>query len=74
LNYVRFSVMAMLFWSAVVNGVLAPPLVVLAVLLASDRGVMGRHFVSPLLRTLGWMTAAVMTLATIGMFSLAGKS
>ena len=32
----------MLFWSAVVNGVLAPPLVVLVVLLSSDPKVMGR--------------------------------
>ena len=32
-----FDAVTMLFWSAVVNGVLAPPLIVLVVLLTSDR-------------------------------------
>jgi Mn2+/Fe2+ NRAMP family transporter len=30
-----------LFWTAVLNGFLAPPLLVLAMLVANDRGVMG---------------------------------
>lgn len=45
-----------LFWSAAINGVLAPPLIVLVVLLSSDRAVMGKHVSSPL------------TLAAVGMF------
>jgi len=69
LNYAGFPVVSMLFWSAVVNGVLAPPLVVLVVLLSADRRIMGDRVVSPLLRGLGWLTAAVMTLAAIGMFA-----
>ena len=68
LNYAGFDVVSMLFWSAVTNGVLAPPLIVLAVLMSSDRGVMGRHVSSPLLRTLGWLTAGIMTVAAIAMF------
>ena len=63
LNYLHFDAMAMLFWSAVVNGVLAPPLIVLVVVLTSDRKVMGDRVSSPLLRGLGWATAVVMTLA-----------
>jgi NRAMP (natural resistance-associated macrophage protein)-like metal ion transporter len=58
----------MLFWSAVANGVLAPPLIVLIVLLTSDSRVMeGR--VNPLwLRGLGWATALVMSAAAVCMF------
>ena len=41
MNYLHFQAVAMLFWSAVVNGVLAPPLIVLVVLASSDRKVMG---------------------------------
>jgi hypothetical protein len=46
----------MLFWSAVVNGVLAPPLVVVVTLLASDETVMGNRRSPPVLRWLGWAT------------------
>ena len=50
------------------NGVLAPPLIVLVVLLTSDSQVMGEHVNSRLLRSLGWLCAAVMTAAAIAMF------
>jgi Mn2+ and Fe2+ transporters of the NRAMP family len=59
----------MLFWSAVVNGVLAPPLIVLVVLLTSNSKVMGRHVNSPLLRILGWICALVMAAAAVLMFA-----
>jgi Mn2+/Fe2+ NRAMP family transporter len=68
LNYVHLDAVAMLFWAAVVNGVLAPPLIVLVVLLTSDRKVMGDRLNSPLLRALGWLTAAIMAIAAIAMF------
>jgi Mn2+/Fe2+ NRAMP family transporter len=59
----------MLFWCAVVNGVLAPPLIVLILLLTSDPTVMGPNRTNPLwLRALGWTTAIVMSAAAIAMF------
>lgn len=69
LNFIGLNAVAMLFWSAVVNGVLAAPLIVLVVLLTSDPTVMGDRVNPPLLRWLGWATAAVMTAATVGMFA-----
>jgi NRAMP (natural resistance-associated macrophage protein)-like metal ion transporter len=68
LNFVGFDAVAMLFWSAVINGVLSPPLIVLVVLLTNDPTVMGTRVNSALLRWLGWATAAIMTVATVGMF------
>ena len=68
LNYAGLNTVQMLFWSAVVNGVLAPPLIVLVVLLTSDRSVMGDHVSPPLLKWLGWITAGVMTAAAVAMF------
>lgn len=68
LNYAGMNAVKMLFWSAVCNGVLAPPLIVLIVLLTSDRGVMGERANPRWLRWLGWLTAAVMTIAAAGMF------
>jgi Mn2+/Fe2+ NRAMP family transporter len=57
----------MLFWSAVVNGILAPPLLVLVVLMSSDPALMGRHASSPLVRILGWCAFAVMSVAALAM-------
>ena len=68
LNYLGFDVVAMLFWSAVINGVLAPPLIIMVVLLSSSRNVMGDHVSGRALRLLGWLTAAVMTFAAVAMF------
>jgi Mn2+/Fe2+ NRAMP family transporter len=50
LNFVGLNAVAMLFWSAVVNGVLASPLIVLVILLTSDPTVMGKRVNPPLLR------------------------
>jgi Mn2+/Fe2+ NRAMP family transporter len=71
LDYTGLDAVKMLFWSAVVNGVLAPPLIVLVVLLTSDRKVMGDRVNPPLLQKLGWLAAGVMAFAAVAMF-LAG--
>jgi NRAMP (natural resistance-associated macrophage protein)-like metal ion transporter len=67
LNFAGFNAVKMLFWSAVINGLLAPPLILLVILLTSSRKVMGKRVNSPLLRYLGWVTFAVMTAAAVGM-------
>jgi len=56
-----------LFWSAVVNGLLAPPLILLVLFLTSDRSVMGDRVNSPLERTLRWVTFALMTASAAGL-------
>jgi NRAMP (natural resistance-associated macrophage protein)-like metal ion transporter len=69
LDFAGYNAVAMLFWSAVVNGVLAPPLIVLILLLTSDAAVMGPNRTNPLwLRALGWTTAIVMAVAAVAMF------
>jgi len=68
LNFAHLNAVKMLFWSAVINGVLAPPLVVLVVLLTSDPAVMGQRVNSRGANVLGWLCAAVMAAAAIAMF------
>jgi Mn2+/Fe2+ NRAMP family transporter len=68
LEFSPISPMKALFWSAVINGVVAVPLVGVIIVLASRRSVMGDHVVSPLLQVLGWITVAVMGAAAIMMF------
>ena len=67
LDVIGINAVAMLFWSAVVNGVLAPPLIVLVLLLTSDRAVMGTRTNPPLLRWVGWLTAVTMAVAAVAM-------
>ena len=67
LDFAGLNAVKMLFWSAVVNGVLAPPLVVLVVLLTSDKKVMGRRANSRGAKVLGWMCAAMMTAAALAL-------
>ncbi len=68
LNYSGLNAVRMLFLTAVINGVLAPPLILLVVLLTSDSKVMGKRTNPPLLRGLGWLTFVVMMAAAVGMF------
>ena len=68
IDFTGLNAVRMMFWSAVVNGALAPPLILLVILLTSDKRVMGERTNSPVLRVLGWTTFVVMSGATIGMF------
>jgi NRAMP (natural resistance-associated macrophage protein)-like metal ion transporter len=68
LNYLGMNAVKMLFWSAVLNGVLAPPLIVLVVLLTNNNKVMGENTNPPLLKWLGWATAVIMAVAAVAMF------
>jgi NRAMP (natural resistance-associated macrophage protein)-like metal ion transporter len=67
LNYLGFNAVKMLFWSAVINGLLAPPLILLVILLTSNHEVMGERVNPPLLRYLGWATFVAMIAAAAGM-------
>ncbi len=72
LNFSPLDPVKALFWSAVVNGVVAVPVMVITMLLASHRAVMGEFLIRPVLRTIGWVATAVMLLAAVGMFATMG--
>jgi Mn2+/Fe2+ NRAMP family transporter len=65
IQYSPISPMKALFWSAVINGVVAVPLMVVIVLLASSKSVMGAFTSSRPVVVLGWIGAAVMGLAAV---------
>jgi NRAMP (natural resistance-associated macrophage protein)-like metal ion transporter len=69
IDFAGLDAVKMMFWSAVLNGALAPPLILIVLLLTSDRRVMGERINSLLLRGLGWATFGLMTAATIGMLA-----
>ena len=69
LQYSPITPMRALFWSAVINGLVAVPLMAIIIVLASRRSVMG-DFVAPLaIRALAWIATAVMGAAAVWMFA-----
>jgi Mn2+/Fe2+ NRAMP family transporter len=60
--------MKALYWSAVVNGVLAAPLMVVMLLIASNKRIMGKLAISWPLKVMGWVAAAAMGAAAVGLF------
>jgi NRAMP (natural resistance-associated macrophage protein)-like metal ion transporter len=63
IDFAPIDPMKALFWSAVLNGVLVVPLLVVVMWLASSREVMGRHVIGGRLKIVGWTTVAVMAAA-----------
>ena len=57
-----------LFWSAVINGVIAVPIMAILMLMADRRDVMGRFVVTTQLKVLGWIATAVMAVSVLAMF------
>ena len=57
-----------LFWTAVINGVVAVPIMAVLMRLASNPRVMGAHVISRRVRWLGWLTTALMGATVVGMF------
>ncbi len=67
-NFLGINPIDALFWTAVINGLLAPPLLVLIMLLANNPRAMGEHRNGRVTNVLGWITVAAMGAAAIGFF------
>jgi NRAMP (natural resistance-associated macrophage protein)-like metal ion transporter len=67
LNFTSIDPIKALFWSAVINGVIAVPIMAVMMLLAARVDVMGQFVITPRLRRLGWLATAVMALAVLSM-------
>jgi NRAMP (natural resistance-associated macrophage protein)-like metal ion transporter len=63
LDGLKLDPIRLLFLAALVNGLLAPPLLVLVMLAANNRGIMGDRVNGFWLNLLGWTAVAVMTAA-----------
>lgn len=57
-----------LYWSAVINGVMSVPIMVVMMLMAARADIMGRLVISRRLKWLGWLATAVMAAVVIAMF------
>jgi Mn2+/Fe2+ NRAMP family transporter len=64
-NFVGINPIDALFWTAVINGLLAPPLLVIIMLVANNRTVMQKRVNGRGINVLGWITTVVMFAAAI---------
>jgi Mn2+/Fe2+ NRAMP family transporter len=69
LNFIGINPIRALFWAAVLNGVLAAPLMAVIMHMASSKKVMDKFTVPLYLRVVGWTATAVMLAVSIGVFA-----
>ena len=69
INFVGLDPIKALFWSAVINGVVAAPLMAIIMLIAMRRDVMGAFVLPRALRAMGWLCTGTMAVAVVLMFA-----
>jgi Mn2+/Fe2+ NRAMP family transporter len=69
LNFTHLDPVRALLWSAEINGIIAVPIMVIMMILASRRDVMGDFVIRPRLRRLGWIATGVMAVTVVAMMS-----
>lgn len=73
LNFAPVDPIKALFWSAVINGVIAVPIMVVIMLMAVRRDVMGQFVIGLGLKAVGWLATAVMALSVLTMAATWGR-
>jgi len=70
LNFTSLDPVKALYWSAVVNGILAAPVMAVMMLIAGNGRIMGRLTLPGPMMIMGWLATFVMLAASIGLFVL----
>jgi Mn2+/Fe2+ NRAMP family transporter len=66
LNFVGMNPIRALYWSAIINGVVAVPLMVVLMIMSADRKIVGEFRLPRYLRVMGWIGTAIMLVASLG--------
>jgi NRAMP (natural resistance-associated macrophage protein)-like metal ion transporter len=72
-NFVGVNPITALFWTAVINGFLAPPILVVVMLVANNKSVLGQHVNGPLSNAIGWATTVAMSAAAFALLLTWGQ-
>lgn len=67
INFMNINPISALFWTAVINGFLAPPLLVFIMLVSRQKKIMGKWVNGRLVNVLGWLTTAAIFAAVIAL-------
>jgi Mn2+/Fe2+ NRAMP family transporter len=70
LNFIGLNPIKALYWTAILNGVLAAPLMAAMLFIASNKKIMGEQTLPPALKATGWLAMAVMAAAALAFFVL----
>lgn len=68
ITFTHLDPMRALYWSSVLNGLTAVPIMIVLMLMAQNRRVMGQFTIRGILRTGGWLATLAMLVAAVGMF------
>ncbi len=69
LNFLHIDSIKALFWAAILNGLTAAPLMIVIVLMATSRKVMGKFAIPRYLTVMGWTATVVMFCVSIALFA-----
>jgi NRAMP (natural resistance-associated macrophage protein)-like metal ion transporter len=69
INFVDIDPIKALFWSAVLNGIVAVPLMAVLMIMSANRKVMGKFTLPPILKGVGWLATVVMAATVVSMFA-----
>jgi len=69
LNFTPIDPIKALFWSAVINGVIAVPIMAVMMLMAIRKDIMGPFVITRWLTVLGWLATATMAIAVLAMLA-----
>ena len=72
-NFIGINPITALFWTAVINGFLAPPILVVVMLIANNKAVLGREVNGRATNIMGWITTAAMFAAAVALVLTWGK-
>jgi NRAMP (natural resistance-associated macrophage protein)-like metal ion transporter len=73
LNFTPIDPIKALFWSSVINGVVAVPIMVVMMLMAMRADIMGPFVITRRLKILGWLATAIMAIVVLAMFVTWGQ-
>ncbi len=69
INFAPIDPIKALYWSAVINGVIAVPIMIVMLLIATRRDIMGPFAIKGWLRALGWLAVLVMGIVVVAMLA-----
>jgi Mn2+/Fe2+ NRAMP family transporter len=73
INFVDIDPIKALFWTAVINGVVAVPLMIVMMIMTMQPKVMGRFTLPRPLQIVGWISTAAMAFTVVAMFATWGS-
>jgi NRAMP (natural resistance-associated macrophage protein)-like metal ion transporter len=72
MNLIGINPMQALYYTAVLNGIVAPPLLVMIMLIANNRSIMKSKVNGRVSNTLGWITTIAMSIAAVALLLTLG--